>query len=39
MDIFHWIEAWYNRKRRHSALDGLSIEEFEKNIINQKMGA
>jgi transposase InsO family protein len=39
MDIFHWIEAWYNRKRRHSALDGLSIEEFEKNIINQKMAA
>lgn len=39
MDIFHWIEAWYNRKRRHSALNGLSIEEFEENMINQKMAA
>lgn len=27
--IFQYIEAWYNRNRRHSALGGLTIEEFE----------
>lgn len=39
LDIFHWIEAWYNRKRRHSALKGLNIEEFESNLLNQPMAA
>ncbi len=28
-DIFHYIEAWYNRKRRHSTLGYLSPAEFE----------
>jgi putative transposase len=28
--VFSWIEGWYNRKRRHSALGYLSPEEFEK---------
>lgn len=28
-EIFGWIETWYNRKRRHSALDYLSPEAFE----------
>src|SRR5258705_388094 len=27
--IFEWIECWYNRKRRHSALGYKSPEEFE----------
>ncbi|PWU12477.1 MAG: hypothetical protein C5B49_16340 [Bdellovibrio sp.] len=27
--IFEWIETWYNRQRRHSALDYLSPAEFE----------
>lgn len=26
--IFEWIETWYNRNRRHSALGNLSIAEF-----------
>lgn len=26
-DIFCWIEVWYNRRRRHSALGYLSLEE------------
>jgi Transposase and inactivated derivatives len=28
MDVFEFIEIWYNRKRRHSALNHLTIEEF-----------
>jgi transposase InsO family protein len=27
--IFEWIETWYNRQRRHSALDYMTPEEFE----------
>jgi transposase InsO family protein len=27
--LFSWIEIWYNRKRRHSALGYLSPQEFE----------
>ena len=35
-DIFHYIEIWYNRKRRHSTLGYLSPEEFERKAA---MGA
>ena len=37
LSIFEWIESWYNRRRRHSALGYKTIEEFEKinsNFIN-----
>ncbi|MEM8566296.1 MAG: IS3 family transposase, partial [Bacteroidota bacterium] len=27
--VFEYIETWYNTHRRHSALGGLSINEFE----------
>jgi transposase InsO family protein len=30
--IFHWIECWYNRRRRHSSLDYLSPEAFEARL-------
>jgi transposase InsO family protein len=36
-DIFEFIEIWYNRKRRHSALDYKTIEEFWKQKIILKM--
>lgn len=31
--IFAWIEGWYNRNRRHSALSNMTIQEF--NEINR----
>jgi len=33
LSVFEWIETWYNRRRRHSALGNLTINEFEK--LNQ----
>lgn len=32
ISVFEWIETWYNRNRRHSALGNLTINEFEKLI-------
>ena len=37
LDIFEFIEIWYNRKRRHSALGCKTIEEFWKQKNNLKM--
>lgn len=36
LSIFEWIETWYNRHRRHSALHYMTIEEFEINNCNFK---
>lgn len=33
LSIFEWIETWYNKIRRHSALGNLTIDELEK--LNQ----
>lgn len=33
--VFHWIEAWYNPRRRHSALNYQSPMEFEKTYLYQ----
>ena len=38
LQIFKYIETWYNRKRRHSALKGKSILEFNQ-INNMKSAA
>lgn len=37
LSIFEWIETWYNRNRRHSALGNLTIVEFNK--LNQMKNA
>lgn len=29
LSVFEWIETWYNKNRRHSALGNLTINEFE----------
>ena len=39
LSIFEWIESWYNRRRRHSALGFQTIEEFELNNCNFKNAA
>lgn len=36
--VFEYIEAWYNRRRRHSHLGGLNMIEFE-NIYQSKLAA
>ncbi|MEW6031967.1 MAG: IS3 family transposase [Bacillota bacterium] len=35
-EIFSYIEGFYNRKRRHSALGSLSPEDYEKAARNSK---
>lgn len=30
MEVFEYIEIWYNKKRRHSALQNMTIDEFWK---------
>jgi len=36
LSVFEWIETWYNRNRRHTALGNLTIREFdyERNFKN-----
>lgn len=39
LSLFKWIETWYNRKRRYSALGYKTIEEFRFLSSNQELGA
>jgi len=39
LSIFTWIETWYNRRRRHSALGYKTIEEFEILTNNKQIAA
>lgn len=38
-EIFKYIELWYNKKRRHSYLNYMTIEEFNNRKINYKHNA
>ena len=35
--IFEYLEVWYNRKRRHSALNNRTIEEFWRDYYNNSI--
>ncbi len=37
--IFEYIEAWYNRQRRHSALEYLTPCQYEALLVNKKIAA
>jgi putative transposase len=39
LEIFEYIEIWYNKKRRHSALNYKTIEEFNNQNNFYKIGA
>lgn len=39
MDLFEYIEIWYNRERRHSAIGNLTIQEFWNKQSNLKSAA
>lgn len=39
LSIFYWIETWYNKRRRHSALNFKTIEELEKLLLNEDLAA
>ena len=36
LEIFQYIEIFYNKKRRHSALNYKTIEEFNQQKISYK---
>ena len=36
LEIFEYIEIWYNKKRRHSALNYMNIEEFNNQTKKYK---
>jgi transposase InsO family protein len=38
LDVFYYIESFYNRRRRHSALDYLSPEAYAQLFRQQELG-
>lgn len=39
LSVFKWIETWYNKKRRHSALGYKTMEEFELENNHKRIAA
>ena len=37
--VFEYIEVWYNRQRKHSALGYLTPTQYEKILLNNKLSA
>jgi len=38
-DLFHYLEMWYNRRRRHSSLGYLSPAEHERRLEERPRAA
>jgi putative transposase len=38
LSVFEWIETWYNKNRRHSALGNLTIDEYHQ-LMQTKIAA
>jgi putative transposase len=36
LEIFEYIEIWYNKKKRHSILNYMNIQEFNNQIKKYK---
>lgn len=36
MDIFYYIEAFYNRQRMHSSIDSCSPEEYQQRYYEEQ---
>ncbi|WP_371415968.1 IS3 family transposase [Pontibacter sp. SGAir0037] len=39
MAVFEYIEGWYNRKRKHSALGYLTPCQYENQLYSQAVAA
>jgi transposase InsO family protein len=39
LSVFQYIETWYNTRRRHSALNYMTPQEFETYLLTQKSAA
>lgn len=39
LSIFEWIEGWYNKRRRHSSLNYMTIDEFENQFNKHQLAA
>lgn len=39
LSVFQYIEGWYNTRRRHSALNNMTLIEYENHLLTKKSAA